>query len=143
MEQRSTDCRVGRGRSDAEGKAGHSKGFIAEPFTMNFIDYGDSPANQILGINPLPAGLRLWNANKLAVQTKGKVTTDADEKFDASNNYAGFGNPAEPSPAVTVGLAGVHPLGVNPRRSNSIRRRPNAPRSAWLRRAITYAISIG
>ncbi|MGH8731859.1 MAG: hypothetical protein ACREVF_09125, partial [Burkholderiales bacterium] len=101
------------GRSAAEGKAGHSKGFIAEPFTMNFVDYGDSPGNQILGVSPYPAGLRLWNPNKLSVQTKGQATPD--DKFDASNNYAGFGNPAEPSPAVTVGLAGVHPLGTDVR----------------------------
>ena len=101
------------GRSAAEGKAGHSKGFIAEPFTMNFIDYGDAPSNDILGIKPLPAGLRLWNPNKLSVQNKGQVTPS--DKFDASNNYAGFGNPAEPSPAVTVGLAGVHPLGPDVR----------------------------
>lgn len=106
------------GRSDAEGKAGRSRSFIAEPFTMSFIDYGDAPANQILGINPLPAGLRLWSPNKLSVQNKGKVTTDANEKFDASNNYGGFGNPAEPSPIVTVGLAGVHPLGTAVRGQN-------------------------
>lgn len=36
-------------------------------------------------------------------------------KFDASNNYAGTGNPTEPSAAVTVGLAGVHPLGADVR----------------------------
>ena len=101
------------GRTAAEGKAGHSKGFIAEPFTMHFIDYGAAPSNDILGINPLPAGLRLWNPNKLSVQNKGQVTPS--DRFDASNNFAGFGNPAEPSPAVTVGLAGVHPLGTDVR----------------------------
>ncbi len=39
------------GRSDAEGKAGRSRGFIAEPFSMSFIDYADSPANKILGMS--------------------------------------------------------------------------------------------
>lgn len=98
------------GRSDAEGKAGRSRGFTAEPFMMNFIDYGVSPANQILGMNPNPAGLRLWSPNRLSVQNTGKSIPS--DNFDASNNYGGFGNPAEPSPIVTVGLAGVHPLGT-------------------------------
>jgi hypothetical protein len=80
---------------------------------MNFIDYGDSAANGILGTKPLPAGLRLWNPSKLSLQTKGQSTPS--DKFDAPNNYAGFGNPAEPSPAVTAGLAGVHPLGTDVR----------------------------
>jgi len=101
------------GRSDAEGKAGRSRGFIAEPFNMSFIDYGDSPANQILGLNPNPAGLRLWSPNRFSVQNTGKSVPD--DSFDASNNYGGFGNPAEPSPIVTVGLAGVHPLGTEVR----------------------------
>ncbi len=98
------------GRSDAEGRAGRSRSFIAEPFMMNFIDYDTSPANQILGINPLPAGLRLWSPSKFSVQNKGKSIPS--DSFNASNNYGGFGNPAEPSPIVTVGLAGVHPLGT-------------------------------
>jgi hypothetical protein len=101
------------GRSDAEGKAGRSRGFIAEPFSMSFVDYGVSPANQILGMNPNPAGLRLWSPNKFSVQNKG--TSVPDDKFNASNNYSGYGNVAEPSPVVTVGLAGVHPLGTEVR----------------------------
>lgn len=101
------------GRSDAEGKAGRSRGFIAEPFSMSFIDYGDSPANQILGTAPNPAGLRLWSPNRLSVQNTGRSVPD--DSFNASNNYGGFGNPAEPSPIITVGLAGVHPLGTEVR----------------------------
>lgn len=102
------------GRSDAEGKAGRSRGFIAEPFSMSFVDYADSPANKILGMSTYPAGLRLWSPNKFSVQNTGKSVPD-QKVFDASNNYGGYGNVAEPSPVVTVGLAGVHPLGTDVR----------------------------
>lgn len=64
------------GRKTIEGGAGHSKGFIAEPFTMNFIDYADIPNNDFLGIKPLPAGLRLWSPSALSIQNKGFATRD-------------------------------------------------------------------
>ena len=99
------------GRKDDEGKVGRSKAFIAEPFRMQFVDLGDHPGNNVDGIPARVHGLRFWNQNGISHRTDGKI--NAGDKFDASNNFAGYGNvAAEASPVVTVGLLNVHPLGV-------------------------------
>ncbi|MBC7931254.1 MAG: hypothetical protein H7Z38_11895, partial [Rubrivivax sp.] len=100
------------GRKPEEGQAGRSKAFIAEPFHLQFVDYGDSPAIAPLGVTPYPHGLRLWNQNHIAVRT-GAISDQFP--FDPTQNFAGRGNAAEPSPIVTVGLKDVHPLGAEVR----------------------------
>lgn len=104
------------GRKSEEGRAGRSKAFIAEPFHLQFVDYGDPPgnANSFQGLTPYPHGLRLWNQNHISVRT-GAV--GAQFPFDPTQNFAGRGNAAEPSPIVTVGLRDVHPLGTDVRTS--------------------------
>lgn len=100
------------GRRPEEGQAGRSKAFIAEPFHLQFVDYGDSAANAPLGVTPYPHGLRLWNQNNISVRTGAE---GPDFPFDPTQNFAGRGNAAEPSPVVTVGLRDVHPLGTEVR----------------------------
>jgi len=104
------------GRKSEEGRAGRSKAFIAEPFHLQFVDYGDSPgnANSFQGLTPYPHGLRLWNQNNISVRTRA---VSDKFPFDPTQNFAGRGNAAEPSPIVTVGLRDVHPLGTDVRTS--------------------------
>lgn len=97
------------GRSAAEGQIGRSTAFISEPFHMQFLDV--APAKAVPGIPLPPHGLRFWNQNTISVSTTGNVKPG--DPFDPSLNFAGRGNVArEDSPVVTVGLANVHPLGV-------------------------------
>ncbi|HVG39377.1 MAG TPA: hypothetical protein VM870_08820, partial [Pyrinomonadaceae bacterium] len=102
------------GRKPEEGQAGRSKASIAEPFHLQFVDYGNSPANATLGVQPYPSGLRLWNQNVISVRTGAAGDMFP---FDPTQNFAGRGNVAEPSPVVTVGLQNVHPLGTDVRTS--------------------------
>jgi hypothetical protein len=66
------------------------------------------------GLTPYPHGLRLWNQNHISVRT-GDIGDQFP--FDPTQNFAGRGNAAAPSPIVTVGLRDVHPLGTDVRTS--------------------------
>lgn len=102
------------GRRPEEGQIGRSNSFISEPFLMQFVDVNPVPVNQIPGISLPVSGLRLWNQNDIAVKNDG-LTPDG-KATDWALNYAGRGNLArQDAPVVTVGLAGVNPLGLDVR----------------------------
>jgi hypothetical protein len=102
------------GRKPEEGQIGRSNSFISEPFHMQFVDVNPTGANVIPGISLPVSGLRLWNQNAISVKTDGKI--NAGDPVDWSLNFAGRGNLSrQDSPTVTVGLANVQPLGLEPR----------------------------
>ena len=103
-----------QGRLPQEGQIGRSTSFISEPFHMQFVDVNPISANVIPGI-PLPvSGLRMWNQNAISVKTDGQI--NKGDPVNWALNFAGRGNLArQDSPAVTVGLPGVNPLGLEPR----------------------------
>lgn len=102
------------GRRPEEGQIGRSTSFISEPFAMQFVDVNPIPQNQVPGISLPVSGLRLWNQNNIAVKTDG-LTPDG-QATDWALNFAGRGNLArQDAPVVTVGIAGVNPLGLDVR----------------------------
>jgi hypothetical protein len=102
------------GRQQDEGQIGRSTSFISEPFFLQFVDVNPVPQNVIPGIQLPVSGLRLWNQNTISVKTDGKI--DPSDPVNWALNFAGRGNMArQDAPAVTVGLAGVNPLGLEPR----------------------------
>lgn len=99
------------GQTAAEGAVGHSTPFINEPFMMDFFDVINDQ-NTLGGM--LPHGLRMWNQSDFALKTDGRVF--AGDPYSATANYSGSGLISQPySPVVTVGLQGVHPLGLQKR----------------------------
>jgi len=95
-----------------------SAGFISEPFYYQFVDFDGRSGMQ----PPLPPlhGLRLWNANAIAVRTDGVIPppssptpTPTPAPFNAGKNIVDRGLLAPQVQAVvTVGLENVHPIGL-------------------------------
>lgn len=87
-----------------------SKEFISEPFSYQFVDFTGANGGQEPPLPPLH-GLRLWNQNAIAVKTDGKIKEN--DKFNAAFNIVDRADLAPQVQAVvTVGLAGLHPLGT-------------------------------
>ena len=96
-----------------------SEMFISEPFYYSFVDFNGESGSRQPPLDP-PQGLRLWNANAIAVRTDGVIPpppsptpTPTPAPFNAGKNIVDRGLLApQVQAAVTVGLDGVHPIGL-------------------------------
>lgn len=91
---------------------------VSEPMTFEFVDF--NRPDLFPGLSS-PAGLRIWSQNGISVRCDGKqadVPTPCNQQpttpsdYNPKNVSAGTGNITEDQPVVTVGLKGVHPLGL-------------------------------
>ncbi len=105
-----TDAGWINGRKGTIGTA-RSAEFLNEPVAYQFYDLADTQGG---GITPAAHGLSIWNQNALNVRNDGfdNAPDKTPGKYDPKNITAGRAFVAANNPVVTVGLLGVHPLGL-------------------------------